>query len=133
MLVCRRRETQMGLPGKEVQTANRHAQPSFLLQPPYLCVSVSIFIKFLPLPQHLLLAAPSRPVTTKIKMAKDPSRKAVHGKGRGADLNSLATPKHTPGLSSFWGGKKVGVPKKIHSQSSCLSPVENSFHIVNLL
>lgn len=103
----------MSLAGKEVQTASTHAQPSFLLQPPCLCASVSIFIMFLPLPQCSLLTVPSRPVTTKIKMAKDPSRKAAHGKGGGTDLNSLATPKHTPGLSSFWGSKKVEVPQKI--------------------
>lgn len=82
------------------------------LATPYLCVSMSIFIMFLPLPQHLFLTAPSRPVTTKIKMVEDPSRKAVHGKGRGTDLNSFATPKHTPGLSSFGGGKKWAFPKR---------------------
>lgn len=108
-----------------------HSPPSSCNLPVF--VSVFIFIMSLPLPQCPLLTVPSRPVTTKIKMAKDPSRKAAHGKGDDTDLNSLATPKHTPGLSSFWGSKRVEVPEEINGQRSCLSSVEDSFHIINLL
>lgn len=81
---------------KSRQQADSPSPPSSF-KPLSWCFYVSILTVFPPPPQSPLTTEPNGPVATKIKMSKDPSPKEAHGIGGRAGLESLATPKHTPG------------------------------------
>lgn len=81
---------------KSRQQADSPSPPSSFKLPVFvfLCVHLDCAP---PLPQSPLTTVPNGPVATKIKTSKDPSQKVAHGIGGRAGLESLATPKHTPG------------------------------------